>query len=466
MLLVAGKAISVDNLDPDFFWHLRVAEQLREQGVGPLVDSISYNSLAEPWVPYSWLAQRFMLAVWEFGGVRAVVGVDAIFSAAFVLFLALACRVVARHNPAAVMIGATVATLFSLSYTSFRPATFALTLLACVVWLVLRDRSARDRVVWLSPLLFAVLANVHLYSVVGAALVGAYAIGCLIDRDPHARRALAIATACATGSLMTPLLPGVVEQAFRYRAQDVMVASGLITEMRPFYASAGGLVLMAVVMWVLFAAIGARRARFALLLPLGLVTVLLTQWGRFAPVWALVAVPAVAVILPVIRLTLLERVPARLVLAGSCGLTAIGVVAALPASSTSTDAFVMRFDEGLVYPARAAAFVEQHIETNSGRLINEFSWGGYLAWRLGDHYQVFVDGRTQLYDASFWHKTYVGSPEPARDVLETARADVAIVPVEGSRFDSTLRAMGWQEVYRDAIAVVLTPPSAATATVE
>jgi hypothetical protein len=466
MLLTAGKAIGVDNLDPDFFWHLRVAGQLSEQGVRPLVDSMSFNAITEPWVPYSWLAQRFMLWVWESWGVSGVLVIDAFCSALFVLLLALACRSVAPGNPFAWVAGAAAATLFSLSYTSFRPATFALTLLACVVWLVLRDRANRSQLVWLCPPLFVLLANVHLYALVGVALLWAYAAGCLIDRRPGSRRVMVLALACGLGSLMTPLLPGVIEQMHRYRAQDVMVASGLISEMRPFYASTGGLLLTAVVVAVVGSALGARRTCWAMLLPLGLATCLLMQWGRFAPIWALVAVPTMASLIPTVRLGLIERKPTRIALASLCGLVLLGVLTAVPAPTTSTDDFVQRFEGGLVYPVAAARFVEGHVEPASGRLINEFTWGGYLAWRLGDRYQVFVDGRTQLYDADFWHETYVGREKPSPQVFERARADVAIIPAERSRFDTTLREMGWVEVYRDAVAVVLTPPPAATATAE
>jgi hypothetical protein len=130
------------------------------------------------------------------------------------------------------------------------------------------------------------------------------------------------------------------------------------------------------------------------------------------------------------------------------------------------DEWLVRTRLGLIYPVEASRFVERSIEQRSGRLINEFTWGGYLAWRFAGRYQVFVDGRTQLYDEAFWRATYLGSPSDAKPLFDRANADAAIVPVEGSRFDAPLRAMGWSEVYRDAVAVVLTPPAAATATAE
>src|SRR5439155_16997475 len=50
-LVAGGKAILHDTLDPDCFWHLRVAEQLHRDGIGPLVDNLSFASSKRPWTP-------------------------------------------------------------------------------------------------------------------------------------------------------------------------------------------------------------------------------------------------------------------------------------------------------------------------------------------------------------------------------------------------------------------------------
>src|SRR5829696_4979066 len=90
-LVAAGKAVLFDTLDPDCFWHLRVAEQLEAEGVRPLVDRLSFASVQTPWTPYSWLAELAMKAVWDGGGWRAAVAVQALMQAAFVAAVGLAC---------------------------------------------------------------------------------------------------------------------------------------------------------------------------------------------------------------------------------------------------------------------------------------------------------------------------------------------------------------------------------------
>ena len=80
------------------------------------------------------------------------------------------------------------------------------------------------------------------------------------------------------------------------------------------------------------------------------------------------------------------------------------------------------------FPADAADYVDDRISRRAiARLINEFNHGGYLAWRLGDRYQTFLDGRTQLFAPEF-AKTYLGSRPDAAAIILQAGADVAIIP--------------------------------------
>ncbi|HEY1628441.1 MAG TPA: hypothetical protein VGF52_01205, partial [Tepidisphaeraceae bacterium] len=88
-LLAAGKPIFYDTLDPDCFWHLRVAEQLQHDGVGPLVDHLSFASMKTPWTPYSWLAELGMKKLWDLGGWRAAIATQSFITGAFVMLIAM-----------------------------------------------------------------------------------------------------------------------------------------------------------------------------------------------------------------------------------------------------------------------------------------------------------------------------------------------------------------------------------------
>ncbi len=174
-------------MDPDAFWHLRVADQLFTEGVHPLVDRLSFASIQSPWTPYSWLAELGMKSIWDAGGYRAALGAQAAMQAAIVLFVALACRSAraaetsSRFLPVAAAsidegrdapeicaaLAVAFAAFFCLPFLSFRPVTAALVLLAACAWLFVRDRrlEERSRLMWGVVPLTALLANVHLYVV-------------------------------------------------------------------------------------------------------------------------------------------------------------------------------------------------------------------------------------------------------------------------------------------------------------
>ena len=90
-LVAGGKAVLFDTIDPDCFWHLLVAGQLKAEGIGPLVDRLSFASVQTAWTPYSWLAELAMKAVWDAGGYRLALGVQVFMQAGFVAAAALAC---------------------------------------------------------------------------------------------------------------------------------------------------------------------------------------------------------------------------------------------------------------------------------------------------------------------------------------------------------------------------------------
>ena len=56
-----------------------------------------------------------------------------------------------------------------------------------------------------------------------------------------------------------------------------------------------------------------------------------------------------------------------------------------------------------------------NVRPATGRLINEYTWGGYLEWRLGDRFQALLDGRTQCFSREFWRLTYLAGDEARRE---------------------------------------------------
>ncbi len=475
LLLTASKSVLYDTLDPDCFWHLRVAEQLQRDGIHPLVDELSFSSIKDPWTPYSWLAELGMKAIWDTGGYRAAIAAQAITIAAMFYFLALTC--LAMTDESRPYIGVGVAVTFgaylSLPYLSFRPVTFALAIIAICAWLLTRDRARDEKTqeVWLVPALTALLINLHPFALfvplwVAALLVGAMwekrSISHWCERGEHARkikRYSILLGLTAAACLATPMLGGTIRSILHYGGRDPMVAAGLIAELQPFYRGP----LWYVTALVLLVAIGAMmwrrkdlRVAEWIVLAIGLIGLL--RMGRLTPLFVLIAAPMLAAALPMLKGRLLAKPLVWCVILCALGLGAVRVIASFPSHETTLAQWLNRNGpETPGYPVDAAEFVATHVPGSSGKIINDFSWGGYLAWKLGPKYQVFMDPRTQLYTPHFWEKTCLGSLRDMQQSLAEVRADAAIVPITSKRLSDALLALNWREIYRDDRAAVLVP---------
>jgi hypothetical protein len=496
-LAAGGKAILFDTIDPDCFWHLKVAEQLDAEGIRPLVDRLSFASIRQPWSPYSWLAELGMKRIWDAGGFRLAIAVQAGMQAAFVVLIALACR---RSRPAlpprerflpaidalarwrgarpsrlACALVAGAMTFISLAYLSFRPVTAALLLLAVCVQLIVRDRARdeRTKLIWIVPAIAVLIVNLHLYAIFVPAFFAALLAGAIWERFAVAEppeqaeacrrisRLFILTVLSALACCCTPMLPGMVQTALHYQSADPMVAGGYIAEMRPFFFGTFGNVSAVIVSLALLAIL----CRLSLLRPgerlwLAISVLALSQWGRFTPIFALTAAPMVAVVIRNLPDRVLGRLPARLALASVLVLAAIRVGGAFPAETVHLSQWINRHGpDAPTFPDAASRYVAEHVPTRTGKLVSEFAWGGYLEWSLGHRYQLLLDGRTQLFSPDFWQETYLNGEAARMQFFANMDADAAILP-RASMFRHTLVKQGWRSVWRDEQegSEVLLPP--------
>jgi hypothetical protein len=311
--------------------------------------------------------------------------------------------------------------------------------------------------VWLIVPVTALLANVHLFVFLVPLWVGAIWIAAVVKKSNGAVRwAKLLALTCAA-ALATPMPPGMIRTLVHYQFDDPMVASGMISEMQPFWRGSMGIV-SAVLVGGFFVLVVSNWRRFDLAdgLLLGGAMVLLLLHGRYAPLFAMTAAPMAARVLAgmsdaPLRRPMLARALAVIVIIGM-----VRLAFAFPSREVAMGVWLNRHGtETPGYPVAAVDFVQRQIPIRTGRVINEFTWGGYLEWRLGDRYQVFLDGRTQVFSKRFWQATYLGTVEDLKGCLARQEADAAILPVEKSRFADALLKLGWREIYRDERARVL-----------
>jgi hypothetical protein len=478
-LCAGGKAILHDTMDPDCFWHLRVADQLHRDGIGPIVDDIAFASSKRPWTPYSWLAELAMKALWDFGDYRAAVLTQAVMQSAMIVFMAMACVEMQRQPQAGGeprYFSAALATftggLLTLAFLSFRPVTAVFVLLWACTWLVLRDRrmGERSRALWLLVPITALATNIHLFAFFIPAVMLAMLIGAVYERraasiDPEEsrrriRRYIILLSLTSLAYLATPMLPGMLRTVFFYGTRDEMVRNGRIAEMQ-FFARGGFGIASAIVVAIIAACVvtNHRRLRLGEIICLIAGLALLFKYARFSPVFAMAAAPALAATLPrrirdeVLTKRAIVAVMAIVVIAGT-----IRITLSLPRRSQTLSSWLGRHGpDAPSYPCAAADYVWDSVTPTTGRMINEFGWGGYLGWRLKGRYQILMDGRTQCFPSEFWHAVYLDGKDERRRYLSTLHTDAAILPAEKSQFHDVLQSLGWISVYKDKQAEVMLP---------
>ncbi len=509
VLVAVAKPVLMDTLDPDCFWHLRVAQDLLHQGIGPLVDDLSFNSIREPWTPYSWLAELAMLGVWNLAGWQGAVAVHAAMSAGFVLLIAAGCRelqqIKHRESEFNTVLATAAACVWSLAYLSFRPATLALDLLALSAWLILRDRRLRERsrAIWLLIPLTALLTNIHLTAMLVPIWLAALTAGAMWElrrRPPspgtpgegggegsahsagHAandEKTLALPSPGVPGEgnslaryailavliglayLATPMLPGMLQMLHKLQSEDVMVSSPILAEMRPFYDGAFGKISLALVLLTLGGCVANRKHfRVGEWLWLGVMIVFLFRLGRFSPLFAIIAAPMAAAYWPRLSDRPLRRTPVVAALSLLLLIGGLRIAINFPTPQSQLSVWLNRnAPPANVYPTAAAEFVDANVTPRTGHMINELNWGGYLAWRLGDRYQTFIDGRTQMHPPAFFRDVFYGDLPTRTGLVKEVAADFAILPTKGSVFTEPLQQLGWTIVWQDAESRVMLPPA-------
>jgi hypothetical protein len=105
-------------------------------------------------------------------------------------------------------------------------------------------------------------------------------------------------------------------------------------------------------------------------------------------------------------------------------------------------------------PMSALAFIQQ--SGLSGRMLNDYIYGGYLIWAGPDH-KVFVDGRADVYEWTGVLKDYIEWATLAADpaaILAKYRIDYCLL----SNQEPVIRALrllpGWKVIYSDTRSTV------------
>jgi hypothetical protein len=444
--------------DFDLWWHLRTGQWIVESGHVPHSDPFSFTRAGHAWISHEWLSEVTFYELWKHGGAAALIIFAAMVTTAGFLLLYLRCPGERHWAAAMTAIGA----LASAPTWGVRPQMFTFTLASLLLWLMEAGETKPKLLFWVPPL-FLLWLNLHAGFALGPTLLVAYALGLITENAlgnstwlqvrPLLLRVLLLLGACLA---LIPLNPSGA-QLYRYPF-DTLRSAGMRSFISEWFSPDfhQSLYRPLLVVWILVLIALATRSRAK-----GWIMVLLLftafaslDAARHIPIFVLVAIPVIAALPASARLQGGKRrltVPSRpLFNAAVVILVAVFAFVKLGVVIRSQGA-----REGEIYPQAAVASLRSagHVK----RLFAYYDWGGYAIWKLYPDYQVFVDGRADLYGDALLSqlKTAIQLHTGWREVLDRWRVEAVLVPPGCALAQALLIDPQWQTAFSDSKALIL-----------
>jgi tetratricopeptide (TPR) repeat protein len=468
-LLVAASAVLLACFgiaDSDFFWHLEHGERMLSERSLVAVDDWSHTAAGTEYSYYSWLAELLAAVIFRIAGLEGVVLVKALLAG--VVLILLSATLGARGVTGLRRLSLLIVALVLLRYRFYaRPEIFTLLLipavdLLCRHWL---ERSSR-RALGAVPLLVLFWANLHPFVIVGLGVIGAHALGGLLEaklrlRSVEARPGLVLLAACGLSALASLVNPwGLRIYSPVLKLWDSGPIGSLPTrEWEPPSWDAFSFFFVVAALATVLVVATLRRAKIADLIllaaGLGLALTSLRSVGLFA----LMAAPATGRALALIC----DRVPraawTRAARAGALLLQGLAL-AFVVVTLLSPHASPLHLDESRNYrfglglsrdsaPVGATEFLQAR--GLGGKVWNSWAAGGWIVRCCWPDMLVSIDGRQLPYEEHLRRTLEVG----ILPRLHELDLEVALVNLEDRSGVVALRGSeSYELVYFDDVAAV------------
>jgi hypothetical protein len=446
--------------DPDLWWHLRTGQWIVETGRVPHADPFSFTRAGHAWVSHEWLSELLFYELWKHVGATGLIIFSAIITSAGFMLLYLRCPGRRQWAALATVIGA----ISSAPSWGVRPQMFTFALASLLFWLIERGEDRPALLFWIPPL-FLLWLNLHAGFALGLALLSAYGIGLVLEiavgatpwqqARPILFRALLLLIICLA---LVPLNPSGI-QLYRYPL-DTLRSAGMRSLIGEWFSPDfhDWLYRPFLLVWLLLLiALASSRSRIKgrVIAPLLLTSFAALDAVRHIPIFVLFAMPVIAGTLPNAPASLDLRRPShsrlRPVLVGVV-LLLMGTLAIVKWISLARNQDVR---EAKQFPQSAIAFLEAG--QYPPRAFVYYDWGGYAIWKLYPKYQVFVDGRADLYgdDLLRQFKTAMLVRTGWKEILDSWNVQTVLLPTSSALAQVLLLEPHWHAVYDDSRAIII-----------
>ena len=401
-LLVVLAVLSVRGRfdDPDMWWHLRTGQIIWTTHTVPLADQFSYTSDQHVRIPHEWLAQVLIYGAYRLGGYPGLMLWLCLLSAALLIASYVLCWTYSG-NAKVGFLGALIIWLFATSGLSIRPQMIGYLLLILELLLLHLGRTRNPRWFFLLPPLFAFWVNCHGTFfpglVIGVAVLLCslitFRLGPIVPSswDSRTRQMLTLALMLSIAALW--LNPVGAKQVFY--PLNVMLHTPInlnqVEEWMPLQLNDGrGFGFLAVLGSIFLVMILRRSELFwdeLLLLVLGIGVA--ANHRRMVFVFGILAAPILSRLLSPLwdgyHAEEDRAVPNAVLIAASL----LIAFWSFPGLRNLT----AQVDKGS--PVKAVEFIKTH--HLSGRMLNDYTYGGYLTWAAPEQ-PVFVYGGADIVD--------------------------------------------------------------------
>lgn len=431
LIFVLFLLLSYQRLDPDFGWHLTSGEHFLYHGI-PLTDIYTYTAANFPWVNHEWLSDIIVFLLYSQGGYELL-------AVLFASMWTLAFYITGRRVPGPIVLLGAVAVM---PFTGIRAVTWTVLGVAILYALI----HARNRRLWgLIPLLFLAWANLHGGVIIGLALMAYWAIA---KKSAPLGWLLLVSTGV---TLINPYGIGLYIEIFRTTLDSSL--RWVIAEWVPI----GDIwqTVSYVALWAAgFLLIYGKKWRHYFQIDVLLFLAALSSIRHY-PLFVVLSLPFTGqYVMQIVR-----KIPAKLQLGQLRVLLLVTGVIVVISGWGIYDTYSLSFDRESIYPRAAVTHLQQH--PCRGNLLNDYSSGGYLIWKLPDH-KVYIDGRMPSWESG-GHKymsDYLKIFEDdafRKDQFNTYNIHCVLVRSTNTHpsLVDHLKNEGWQEVNNDGRFVLL-----------
>ncbi|MDH7568193.1 MAG: hypothetical protein QHJ73_01235 [Armatimonadota bacterium] len=451
--------------DPDLFWHLKTGQWMLAHRAVPRTGLWSWAGENLPWTTHEWLFQVVVAALFSLAGWGGVILLKAaLIAAAFAVVLDHARQRSGSVGSPALL--ALISGILTIPFWSERPQLVTYAFTAWLLRLLWEWDTGRRRHLWGVPPLVLLWANFHGAYFLALVLLATYFAAELLKRfwqcengcgGSRPRHLAAVAGASVALAAVNPHGVGILLYPFQYigfTSLTHFVAEWFPPNFQQWPMRLFALFILAVVGTL---AASPNRPRPADLLLVLLLIGMSLLAVRNVPLALIGLTPILAEHLRALarRATLPPAEShsvggAAIALNWTLLLLLLGLCIARLPIGKPTEVLLNTEKQ----PVAAVAWVKSR--PLPGRMCNFYDWGGYLIWELSPRYQVFVDGRTDVYGQELmaeYHKLWQLKPG-WRQVLDQYQIDWVFWKAQAPLTEALALCPGWRQVYRDDLAVI------------